>query len=288
VYSDRVLEVNTLDHPLYRPIKPADLPGVDRAFSRTFYRERFANAADLVFFFVGAFKVDEVSALAARYLGTLPSDGKRTASFQDPGLRFPSSVETAEVHKGQEPKSQTTLTYFADTGLDEMETHRARAAARILNSRLRDILREDMSGTYGASVGYSGLEPVKGYGTMTVGFGSAPENVEKLVAAVREEVARLQRDGPGASDLQKVQEIERRELELAFRQNSYWLGSLLNVHLLGWDPLSIPRRKARTETLTRENLKDAFRRYFPAERHTVVTLFPEKAPEGAGPPAARD
>jgi zinc protease len=120
-----------------------------------------------------------------------------------------------------------------------------------------------------------------------VGFGSAPENVGRLLAAVQEEIARLQRDGPSAADLQKVQEIERRELELAFRQNSYWLGSLLNVHLLGWDPLSIPRRKARTDTLTRENLREAFRRYFPAERHTVVTLFPAKAADGPAP-AARD
>jgi zinc protease len=283
VYSERVLELNTLGHPLYRPLRPADVPGLDRAASHAFYRDRFANAADFVFFFVGAFKADDVAPLAARYLGTLPSTGKRTSSFRDPGLRFPAAVETAEVRKGQEPKSHTTLTFFADTGLQEMEIHRARAAARLLNSRLREILREDMSGTYGASVSYSGTEPLGGYGTMSVGFGSAPENVGALVGAVRQEVARLQREGPSDADLQKVQEVERRELETALRQNAYWLGSLLNVHLLGWDPLTISRRMARTDGLTRESLQEAFRRYFPAERHTVVTLYPESGPPAAAP-----
>jgi zinc protease len=278
VYSDRVLQLNTMDHPLFRPMRPADVPALDRPASRAFYQARFANAADFTFFFVGAFKVDDVTALAARYLGTLPSTGKRSSAFRDPALHFPAGTEEAEVRKGQEPKSSTTLTYFADTGLDEMQTHRARAAARLLNSRLRDILREEMSGTYGASVGYSGIEPAKGYGTMTVSFGSSPENAARLVAAVKAEIARLQKEGPSAEDLQKVQEIERRELEVAFRQNSYWLGSLLNVHMLGWDPLSIIRRKARTETLTRENLQEAFKRYFPADRNTLVTLNPETPP----------
>ena len=120
-----------------------------------FYKQRFANAADFTFFFVGAFKVDEVTPLLATYLGSLPSRGTRDAKFGDMRLQFPTSVVREKVTKGQEPRSQTVMTFFADTGLDELETHRVQAATSVLEMRLRDILREKLGGTYSVGVGYS-------------------------------------------------------------------------------------------------------------------------------------
>ncbi len=61
-----------------------------------------------------------------------------------------------------------------------------------------------------------------------------------------------------------------------FKQNGFWLGALQTAHLLGWDPVSIAHRAERTDTLTAENIHDAFRKYFPADRYTMMTLMPEK------------
>jgi zinc protease len=277
VYADRVREVNTGGHYMARSLKPEDVTRLRRETATAFYRKAFANAADFTFFFAGAFKVEEVAPLIARYLGALPSTGKRGSRFVDRGLSFPTELVKARVDKGVEPKSQTALTFFADTGLKEMEMYQARAAASVLRSRLRDILREELSGTYGASVGYSDQAPLPGYGTTSISFGSAPESVERLTQASLAEVARLQKDGPSAEDVQKVQEIERRELETSLKQNPYWMGSLQLVHMLGWDPLSIARREQRIALLTRDSLRAAFVRYFPLDRYTSVTLFPEKA-----------
>jgi zinc protease len=276
VFADKVREVNSGGHYMARALKPEDVPRLRRETALAFYRKAFANAADFTFFFTGAFDVEDVTPLVAQYLGALPSTGKRSSSFVDRGLAFPASPVQARVEKGVEPKSQTALTFFADTGLKEMEMYQARAAASVLRSRLRDILREELSGTYGASVGYSDQAPLPGYGTTYVSFGSAPESVDKLAQASLAEVARLQKEGPSAEDVQKVQEIERRELETSLKQNPYWLGSLQLVHMLGWDPLSIARREQRIALLTRDSLRAAFVRYFPLDRHTTVTLFPEK------------
>ena len=65
----------------------------------------------------------------------------------------------------------------------------------MLEMRLRDILREELGGTYSVGVGYSNTSPQPGYGTTSVQFGSAPENVESLTAAVMTEVERLQKEG---------------------------------------------------------------------------------------------
>jgi zinc protease len=191
------------------------------------------------------------------------------------GVRFPSKSVRDEVRKGREPRGQTVISFFADTRLDELEMHRARAAASLLGIRLRDILREELGGTYGVSVGYENALPAAGYGAMTVQFGSDPANIEKLTGEVIKEVERLKREGPTAEDVARVQELERRDLETATKQNQYWMGSLQTVHMLGWDPLSITRREERIKNLSPQVLHEMFKKYFPIDRHTVVTLRPE-------------
>jgi zinc protease len=275
VFGERVELVNTSSHYSAKALTAADVKTLDLAAMRRFYQERFGNAADFTFFIVGAFDVATVTPLVEQWIGSLPSTGKRTSSFRDMGIRFPEKTVKDEVHKGQEPASQTVVSFFADTGLDELEMHRARAAASLLSIRLRDILREQLGGTYGVSVSYQNAQPQMGYGAMTVQFGSAPENVTKLVDAVMAEVARLKANGPAAEDVAKVQELERRDLETAVRQNQYWAGSLQSTHMLGWDPVGITRRGERIDKLTPAVLHDIFKRYFPLDRHTVVTLKPE-------------
>jgi zinc protease len=275
VFGERVRRINTVDHYTSRPLKIEDLAKLDPNRMMEFYKQRFANAADFTFFFVGAFKVDEITPLLATYLGSLPSRGTRDAKIGDMRLEFPASVVREKVTKGQEPRSQTVMTFFADTGLDEMETHRVQAATQVLEMRLRDILREKLGGTYSVGVGYSNTSPQPGYGATSVQFGSAPENVESLTAAVMSEIQRLQKEGPSAADVQAVKEQEKNSLSEALLQNGYWLNSLQTVHLLGRDARRIPLRTERTDSLSQQNIHDALKKYFPVQRHTIVTLMPE-------------
>jgi zinc protease len=275
VFGERVEQVNTSDHYSAKAPTPADIQALDLEAMSRFYRERFANAADFTFLFVGNFKVDDMVPLVERWVASLPSAGQKASSFRDMGVRFPSAVVKEEVKKGREPASQTVMSFFADTKLDELEMHRARAAASLLGIRLRDILREELGGTYSVGVSYESTLPLKGYGAMTVQFGSAPENVVKLTDAVLKEVERLKQEGPSAEDVAKVKELERRDLEEATKQNAYWLGSMQTVHMLGWDPVGITRRGDRIEKLSAPVLQEMFRKYFPLDRHTVVTLKPE-------------
>ena len=275
VFSERVRRINTVDHYTSRPLKTEDLASLDPNRMMEFYKQRFANAADFTFFFVGAFKVEEITPLLATYLGSLPSRGARDAKIGDLQLQFPAGIVREKVTKGQEPRSQTVMTFFADTGLDELETHRVQAATSVLEMRLRDILREKLGGTYSVGVGYSNTSPQPGYGTTSVQFGSAPENVESLTAAVMSEIERLQKEGPSAADVQAIKEQEKNGLQEALLQNGYWLNSLQATHLLGRDARRIPLRTERTDSLSQQNIHEALRKYFPIQRHTIVTLMPE-------------
>lgn len=276
VFGEKVELVNTSNHYTAKDLTVADVGALDLEAIQKFYTARFANAADFTFFMVGAFDVDAVTPLIEQWVASLPSTGTRASAFKDVGIRFPDKDVKEEVRKGREPSSQTVMAYFADTGLDELEMHRARAAASLLGIRLRDILREELGGTYGVNVAYQSTLPQKHYGMMMVQFGSAPENVDKLVNAVTTEVARLKDKGPSAEDVAKVQELERRDLETASRENNYWIGSLQTTSMLGWDPTGILRRADRIEKLSPSLLHETFKKYFPPDRYTVVTLKPEQ------------
>lgn len=275
VFGERVEQVNTSDHYTARALTVADVRQLDLEAMTRFYRDRFSNAADFTYFIVGAFSVEGITPLLEQWVATLPSSGKKTSNFRDMGIRFPEKAVSEEVRKGREPRGQTVISFFADTRLEEYEMHRARAAASLLGIRLRDILREELGGTYGVSVSYDNSLPQPGYGAMVVQFGSDPDNIEKLTAEVAKEVERLKAQGPSADDVKRVQELERRDLETAMKQNAFWMGSLQTVHTLGWDPASVMRRQERIDKLTPEVLHEMFKKYFPSDRKTTVTLKPE-------------
>jgi len=276
VFGEKVQQVNSSNHYSADELEVSDVAELKLDAMRSFYTARFSNAADQTYFFVGAFTVDEITPLVEKWVATLPSTGTRSSSARDMGVRFPGGVVKEGVSKGKEPASQTVLSFFADPGFDEFEMHRVRAASSVLNIRLREILREELGGTYGVSVGFSNTPPIKGNGMMTIQFGSSPDNVDKLVAATLKEIERLKAEGPSLDDVNKVKELERRDLETNAKQNSYWLGSMQTVHMFGWDPAGIARRLDRTEKLTPEIIKTMFQKYFPMDRYTLVTLEPEQ------------
>ncbi len=282
VYSDSVTAINTGNFYMNRPPSAADVDAVQLEDVLAFQKARFANAADFTFAFAGNFNVDSIAPLLARYLGSLPSKGKRTSSFAARGPYFPTGVREVKVRKGVEPKSSTQLTFFT-TGqpIEELDMYRARVSASILTDHLRQTLRELLGGTYSAGAGFGTLAPLPGYATTSIRFGCDPARVDTLITAALNEVKALREKGPSAADLQKQQEIERRELEVSLQQNAFWTGSILTSLQFGIDPRRIAHRRERIEGLTTDSLHETFRKYFPLDRRTVITLVPEST-TGAG------
>ena len=275
LFSEKLAQVNTSGHYTSMPLTLDRIATLDRAAMMRFYRERFASAADFTFFMVGAFKVDEAVPLVANYVGSLPSTGTPAQRFRDVEMRFPSTNERARVEKGQEPRSQTVLSFAADPPIEENEQTRVEAATEVLEIALRDILREELGETYSVSVGLQQPLPQRGAGRIAISFGSAPDKADSMVQRVLQEVQRLQKEGPSADLVNRAKETAHRAHETASKQNSYWLGRLQSAKLLQRDPKLILTREQRINAVTQANVHEMFKKYFPMDRYTVVTLVPE-------------
>jgi len=277
VFAERLSIVNTSNHYIAQPVTPERVASLDRETMGRFFRERFADAGAFTLFMVGAFDLERTVPLLARYAGTLPGSTAAAADYRDVGLRFPASVERAAVEAGREPRGQAVVSFFAEPSLDPAEQEAVDAATTVLETVLRDILREALGQTYGVSVDLQQYWPQRGAGHVSVRFGADPGNVASMVDRVLSEVKRLQTEGPTAELANRAKQSALRAHETAIRQNGYWLGRLQAAHLLGRDPSEIARRPAFIEAVTPEAIRQAFAKYFPLDRYTVVTLAPAAA-----------
>ena len=193
----------------------------------------------------------------------------------DLGIRFPDAVQRVRVDKGREPRAQTVMSFFADPPPTPLEQEYAIAATTVLDIALRDALREELGQTYTVGVGLSQPLPQRGAGRIQVQFGASPENVAAMTDRVLEEIKRLQQNGPSADLTNRAKESARRTYETSLRENGYWLRRMSTIHLLGGELGDILTRNQRIDSITPQILQEVFKKNFPLDRFTVVTLMPE-------------
>ncbi|HNF87603.1 MAG TPA: insulinase family protein, partial [bacterium] len=105
-----------------------------------------------------------------------------------------------------------------------------RATAMLLTNKLIENLREDKGGVYGTSANaYANKYPVSNYAVI-IGFSCAPERLDSLIGAVHEEIRKLAENGPAESDVNKIREALRRDLERNQKENAYWLRWIENAY----------------------------------------------------------
>jgi zinc protease len=276
-FSDTFTVTYTRNHPRARPLTVSDLARIDVAGAHAFFRDRFSDAAGFTFVFVGNIEPEGLRPLVEAYLGGLPSSG-RTESWRDVGLRPPVGRIEKVVRQGVEPRASTRIAFSGTEAHTPEKAHLLRSLASALNIRLRDVLREDLGGTYGVQVSSSfNRRPIESY-ALHIAFGAAPERLEELVAALFEELERFRREGPSESDVANVREIQRRERESGLRTNGFWIDQISNTVRAGGDFGDILDFDSLAAQVTREKLRDAARDWLQPENYVRVSLYPAQHP----------
>ena len=261
-------------HPRRQPMTVEALDEIDLDTAFDFYRERFADAGDFTFVFVGNVDLDQLRTLTTEYVASLPTRGRKE-KWRDVKVTYPKGTKRFELEKGQDPKSFVFINFHGKTTWSHEAENDLRMLAEVLEIRLREVLREDMSGVYGAfSQGRLERRPQQRY-DYVVGFGCAPENAAQLEKAVFDIIAEVKKSGIGQDYLDKVKEQRRRRLETDQKTNRFWLGSLADSYRYGLNPSEIVERERKgLEQVTSANVQRAARRFL-GKQYVTGVLMPE-------------
>ena len=274
-YNDTLQVTLGQYHFRARPITTAVLNEVDMERALAIYRERFANAGDFTFVFVGNFSPDSIKPLVEKYIASLPGSANKEKA-RDTGQRPPTGVIEKTVRRGVEPKSSTNIVFTGPFEFTLPNRLGLSLMTEVLDMRLRDVLREDLGGTYGVNIGSSSArEPVPQY-SISISFGADPQRLEALTKTVFEQIEKFKKEGPTAEELAKVKETQRREWETNLKRNGYWIGQIAARDRVGEpiaDVLSFPQR---LNTATAAMLQTAAQKYLRMDNYVRVSLVPER------------
>ncbi|MDZ4716608.1 MAG: insulinase family protein [Cytophagales bacterium] len=256
--------------------RPKDFEKVSLDRVAAIYKERFGNARGWNFFVVGSFDMPSMKNLVASYIGTLPSGPATPSPFRDLGIRPVKGVVQKEIQKGKEPKSFISIAFTGETPFDGNEQLKLQALLDLMNIKLIETLREELSGIYGGGMnGSLSKNPYNSY-TINVSLPCGPENVDRLIKATFDEIQKVKDNGPSAADLTKVKEAFSKKYMEDMKDNNYWLSSLQRSSEMGTNPATILTTEKRMNALTSKDLQEAARKYFNMKNYFQAVLNPEK------------
>ena len=250
-FQDSLFHILYKEHPWAPRIPKAETFSlIDAEKALNVYKERFGNANGFTFVLVGKFDVNTIKPLLATYLGSLPSNPEKS-TYKDVGLRPAKGPIRREINKGTEAKSFIRLFWNGETKYSPEEQFKLQALAELMNIKITETLREDLSGIYGGGM-YGSLNkyPYESY-SAGMSFPCGPENVDKLITAALGEIEKIRKDGPSADDLNKVKETWKQQYLVNIKDNNYWARQLMQSVELGSDPATILNYEARVDKLKR-------------------------------------
>ena len=274
VFADSVSYILGNYHYRRKPLTINRLSEINLTKAFEIYKDRYADAGDFIFTFVGNFSVDSISPLIEKYIAGLPANNRKE-SWKDVGIRYPQGVINKVIKKGRESKSSVRISYTGISQYSDLEATQLEQLAKVLAIKLREELREEQGGVYGVNVGSSlGRIPTSSY-SVTISFSSSPENVEKLTAIVMQEIENVKKNGAPQINVDKVIAEETRNMQLQVKENNYWLYNLEQKYYHKEDPLELLQDIEMVKKLTVERTKELANKYFNPANMIKLVLMPE-------------
>ena len=242
------------------------------------YEKTYKSANGYTFVLVGNFDIAQITPLLETYLGGLPTTNVKR-NWVDRKMEFPKGKTEVVVNKGKEPKSSVALAFNGNFTWNDKNYWTAKLLLQALSIKLRESMREDQGGVYGvrASIGMDKY-PKSTY-DISVGWGCSPENVDKLVNTVLDEMKKITTNGPTDIDMEKAKETFIKERETQVKENGFWLDYIKNRNFIGEKLLSFEQFQTLIKQITKSDIQKAAKSYFTPNHFVKVVLMPEEVKE---------
>ena len=200
------------------------------------YKERFRNANDFTFMFVGNFDEAVMLPLIEQYIGAIPSDKSKEKFNKKNTLSVQEGVITNKFSRKMETAKATVLRYY--TGELPYSLKNALAVnliGQLLDFRYTEEIRENSGAAYGVGVfGSLSKLPESEFG-LQIYFDTDPTRVDEVTAIVVDEIDKFVKNGPDAADLAKAKEYMEKQYGEDIKSNGHWVNALYENYFMDYD-----------------------------------------------------
>ncbi|HOE04722.1 MAG TPA: insulinase family protein [Bacteroidales bacterium] len=275
VWSDTLQVVRSNYHPRRRPLSMGVIEEANYKMVQKIIRQRFSDANNFTFYFVGNIDMKQAKPLIEKYIGSLPAV-TRNETYKDLGIKSPQGVVEKTVYKGKDDKCMVAMNFHGSMNYTYKDRLELNALCSIISTKLLEEIREKVSGVYtiGAYPQMSN-RPDSKY-DIIVFFSCDPARLDELTKGVFDEINKIKTNGPSDVDLKKAQEKLRREYETNQRENNYWLNKLSEFENGDLSQTEFKQFKEIVDAMSSESFKKAANFYFDEKNYVKVVLKAEK------------
>ena len=226
--------------PRYYSLEEKDLDKVSYDRILEIAKERFSNAADFTFTFVGNFDEQLIRQYIEQYIASLPSvkKGKNFVheNWKPYSVYAKGDIDNTFYRKQETPKSNIYMFWYDNTTPYTLDNAiKADAAGQVLDMVYLKTIREEQSAAYSAQA--AGFANLGGDQPFNAIYGYCPVKPEKKDIAIKIMREELQKLGTtvDADMLKKTKDLMIKQYEDQLKTNGYWLGIISTYDEYGVD-----------------------------------------------------
>ena len=237
------------------------------------YKERFSNASDFVFYFVGNIDMETFVPLVEKYVGGISSTGKKE-QWIDRSSDFSKGVVDKTLYAGIGEKSRFSIAANKPFEWNAKERLCVNVLMDIIDIKMTEDIREKLGGTYGVWFGLSPEAFPKPEISMNISLGCDPTRVDELTNAIWVILDEIIKNGPSEIDLDKVKKQLCNRREVAMKENGSWVDWFDHLYDHGDKLLTLDEYKEIVNALSVEDIKKVAK-YIQHDEYVRAVLLPE-------------
>ena len=274
-FNDSAIRFQYQDNPWANafPI-PSDFDQIRLDSAMTIYHSVFDNAYGMHFTFVGNFDIRTIKPLVETYLASLPTQQKKNR-YTDEGLRPRTGIAEMRIKRGEEKQSRVKLVFTGAYPVTPEETIQINFLCEVIQIRIIEKLREQMSGIYTANVSATtNKRPYEHY-TINISFPCGPENADTLTHALLDIINDIRMNGVEKKYIGGVAKLLSGHHAYLMNTSDFWLNLLSSAWIDNEDPGWALKYYNIVDRISGRDLQKTAEKYFDMNNYIKEVLLPQ-------------
>jgi zinc protease len=237
-FRDNLMFAMYDNHPLVKRMKAEDYDKVDYAKALKLYADRFKDANNFVFTFVGNIDPETFEPLVEQYIGSLKTKKNDETWTSNVPLITEKDVTSHYTKAMENPMVTCYMVYNGDMQYTRKNQMAMQVLGDVMDIVYTEKIREDEGGTYGVGVQGNLSNRPKETFMFLIGFQTNKEMYEKLMGIAIAELQNVANNGPRPEDLKKVKEFLVKKHAEDLESNRYWMNCITTQERDGYNPMA--------------------------------------------------